>query len=179
MTHPQGLPWPPPPRQRERFRWFCYRLAIRCFAPSEWRYRRLRFVGFFVRGRRGWADHDVWGMNNYCAGVMAGMLRRLAKMNHGVPVTFMPGPESDDGCYSDEEMAAGQYAWTHWLLDKSDWLEWFHLDLDGTEGLTNWIDPNLSDGEVRRRIEAHQAKQRHFHEVVMPDLGRHWSCLWD
>uniref|UniRef100_A0A6H2A2Q0 Uncharacterized protein n=1 Tax=viral metagenome TaxID=1070528 RepID=A0A6H2A2Q0_9ZZZZ len=40
---------------------------------------------FVQRGKRGWADCDVWGMDYYLVKVIHPMLRRLRKIAHGHP----------------------------------------------------------------------------------------------
>lgn len=157
----------------DRAHWWARRLLVWLFAPTEWRWRRRRFVGFFVRGWRGWADHDCWGVDTYLAGVMAGMLRRLADHHHhGVPPAFLP----DVGACPNYDADA---AWTAWLRDKATWLEWYHRDEDGVSDDRGWIRPDLTDTEKALRINAHVEKMRSFHEDVMPDLGRHFGSLWD
>lgn len=167
-------PWSPPaPTRGERAYWFLYRIARRIFFLSEWRWRWRRVSGFFTRGARGWARQDVWGMSWYIAGVMSAMLRRLAEIDHGIPAPFMPDHEA-----SDDEVWVARYRWTEWLLEKSDWLDWYARD-DGTTGPTNWIDDDLTQEVRSERIAAHYERMRVFHEEVMPDLGKYWYCLWD
>ncbi len=164
---------------RERAYWACYRFLHRWLTYSEWRYRlRHRLWGFFQRGWRGWADHDVWGLDHYLAGVMAGALWRLADTHHGYPVDFMPGYPGSWECTSEESEAASA-AWAAWLRDKAAHLQWYHLDEDGTSDDLGWVREDLSEEEKSARIEAHTAKMRRFHEEVMPDLARRWGSLWD
>ncbi len=124
--------------------WVLRRFAVRWLTYSEWRYRvRYHLWGFFQRGWRGWADHDVWGLDCYLAGVMAGALRRLEATGHGFPADFLPD-HAARWDYTREETDAASAAWRRWLLDKAAWLEWYHRDEDGVSGDTNWIEPGLS-----------------------------------
>lgn len=168
-----------PQSVRERAYWACYRFLHRWFSYSEWRYRvRHRLWGFFQRGWRGYADHDVWGLDHYLAGVMAGGLRRLADTHHGFPVDFLPGYQTRWE-HAREETDAASLAWEWWLLDKAEWFDWYARDEDGTTGDTNWIDRDLSTEEISRRIAAHQDKMQRFHDEVMVDFGRRFGSLWD
>ena len=40
---------------------------------------------FFQRGRRGWADCDVWSTNDYLAKIIPSMLKQLKVTTHGYP----------------------------------------------------------------------------------------------
>jgi hypothetical protein len=46
-----------------------------------------RTVAFVQRGRRGYAESDVWSLDHYLTGVLAGALSRLAATGHGWPGT--------------------------------------------------------------------------------------------
>jgi hypothetical protein len=45
------------------------------------RYDRL--AGMVQRGKRGWADEDLWGFDYYLAGVIAGAVRQIADLSFG------------------------------------------------------------------------------------------------
>ena len=45
---------------------------------------------FIQRGRRGYADCDVWGLDNYLAGWMPGALRKLEDNKLGHPIGMTP-----------------------------------------------------------------------------------------
>lgn len=51
-----------------------------------WKLKQVKF--FYQRGRRGWADCDVWGMDYYLARVIPGMLKDLRKNHNGYPATL-------------------------------------------------------------------------------------------
>lgn len=40
---------------------------------------------FLQRGKRGWADCDVWGFDQYIAGVISAAVKQLQVENHGHP----------------------------------------------------------------------------------------------
>lgn len=163
----------------ERLYWIGYRFLHSWFTYSEWRYRiRFRLWGFFQRGWRGWADRDVWGFDSYLAGVTAAGLRRLEATRHGYPVEFLPDYQTRWD-HTSEESDAASAAWGRWLIDKAEWLEWYHLDEDGVSDDKGWIREDLSEEEKSRRITAHQEQIRRFYEEVLPDLAKHWGSLWD
>ncbi|SRR5712691_11226565 len=135
---------------------------------AEWKYLARRIRGYFVRGYRGWADYDTWGLDHYMAGVFAGSLRHLAKNNHGAPHDFIEK-------YGDK----GFDEWDAWLRDKADWFEWYHLDEDGTSDDKGWITPGMPSDEMRRRIDAYTAKMEKFHNEILPDFVKRWGSLWD
>lgn len=43
---------------------------------------------YWHRARYGWAPRDVWSLDNYLAGVLAGSLEHLAKTTHGAPFGY-------------------------------------------------------------------------------------------
>lgn len=49
-------------------------------------YREVR--DFFVRGWRGYADSDVWGMDWYLATITLPMLKKIQSNKVGVPIEF-------------------------------------------------------------------------------------------
>lgn len=49
-----------------------------------WRLKR-KIVRFWQRGRRGWADEDVWSFDDYITRVMAEGIAHLADTDHGWP----------------------------------------------------------------------------------------------
>ena len=134
------------------------------FDWSDWRYLfQHRIGGWFQRANRGYADHDVWSFDTYLAGVMAGGLRELAAHNIGHPCDF---PGGADG-------------WNAWLLDKANWLEWYHKDEDGVSDDKGWIAPHLTQEQKSHRINTYHTKMQQFFNEVMPDIGKHFGHLWD
>ncbi len=168
--------WPPPKKIQRLFDppyW-----VRRWFMASEWRWLYRRFIGFFVRGWRGWAPHDTWGLDHYIARILADALPHLATNVHGYPPEFYPdgGLKSE---YTREESDAAFDAWIKWLYDKAEWFDWYAKDDDGISDDRGWITPGMSKEEKHRRIEAHNAKMKEFYEVVLPDFIKHFGSLWD
>jgi hypothetical protein len=73
---------------------------------SRWKRRlwatprlRLRQVRWFVqRGRRGWADRDMWSLDGYLCRVAGETVARLRDTGHGYPCSCVHTP-GDDGIY--------------------------------------------------------------------------------
>lgn len=49
------------------------------------RYFFLEIKWFIQRGKRGWADCDVWAIDSYLNRVIPAMLENLANCKHGAP----------------------------------------------------------------------------------------------
>jgi len=64
----------------EQYIWFpiCRRWNYICDIPREIKW-------FWQRGRRGYADCDIWDMSDYLTDVMIGMLENLREYNSGFP----------------------------------------------------------------------------------------------
>lgn len=80
------------------------------------------FREFVQRGRRGWADSDIWGMDGYLCEVMIPMLERLKDDKHGYPCPpdAVFDPETGDG--TDEEYARWEREWDNRLNGDDRWL---------------------------------------------------------
>jgi hypothetical protein len=55
---------------------------------------------FFQRSRRGWSDRDCWCLHAHIAKVLAGSLRHLKKVNHGIPGEFVKKGRTDDEAFA-------------------------------------------------------------------------------
>ncbi len=51
----------------------------------KWHFRFSHLKWFIQRGRRGWADCDVWSFDTYLASVIAGGVKHLKEIEHGHP----------------------------------------------------------------------------------------------
>lgn len=73
---------------------FFYRLWFNHIAtwPSEVKY-------FMQRGRRGFSDRDLWGINFYLSDIIPKMLRKLADNHFGCPVDFFDESRKQDECH--------------------------------------------------------------------------------
>lgn len=56
-----------------------------------WHYARV----FIQRGRRGYADSDLWSFDYYLAKVIGNGIKNLAKISHGYPDKFSTSEEYD------------------------------------------------------------------------------------
>ena len=85
--------------------------------------RRLRW--FWQRGRRGWADGDVWSLDYYLARVIAESVEYLRRTNHGNPCLGTP-PRDCENCDCSERYDSA--LWTiskgfqaYWDSEKLSW----------------------------------------------------------
>ena len=60
-------------------------------------FRRAKW--FIQRGRRGWADCDIWDFDSYLCGVIAAGLERLKEECQGCPVEFWDEDAAGDECH--------------------------------------------------------------------------------
>jgi len=68
-----------PSTRWENIKWF----PIRLWTKIEYKWED--FIAFFQRGKRGFADKDVWNFDYYLAGVILGGLKMLKKYQTGYP----------------------------------------------------------------------------------------------
>lgn len=86
-------------------------LRVRWRNAEVLRWRR-RLIWFYQRGKRGYADCDVWNLDQYVAGVLAAGMRDLATAKVGWPSFVYGTPEE----YFAE------------LKSLADWMEWYAQD---------------------------------------------------
>lgn len=102
-----------------------YYAVWRFFHYSPWGNPRQAYreiVWFVQRGRRGWADRDIWSLDHYLSSWMPDALRKLKKDKQGVPSSvFEPEdciPEGDwQGNPSEEGMERASARWDA-IIDK-------------------------------------------------------------
>jgi hypothetical protein len=154
------LPWDDLLRQAEIIRSIRERIAAR------WPYRVKRFledhgptrcyldcVAFLQRGRRGFADRDLWGLDHFLDGVLAGVLREMAG-------TVQHGPVDPDGLDTRADYRS------HLLTLAA------RFDLMASE---DWWYPEL-DGRIRPRPTE---ETQPFVDETFAMLSRLWMALWD
>jgi len=59
---------------------------------------------FIDRGKRGWANTDVWDGDTYLGKVISGMVRELAKYNSGCPEELYDKTCKNDECHKWKEI---------------------------------------------------------------------------
>lgn len=62
--------------------WWARRTVRDAWSPRPWN----RLWWRWQRSRRGWSDRDMWSLDRYLAGVIAGSLRCLRDTGHGYPI---------------------------------------------------------------------------------------------
>jgi hypothetical protein len=79
-------------------------------------YRDIKW--FIQRGRRGWADCDVWSLDDYLNGWLPAALRRLKEKKHGVPNSVVEPEDCDEhGGVSEAGMERAVARWDA-IMDK-------------------------------------------------------------
>lgn len=73
-----------------------------------------RLTTMIQRGRRGWGDDDLWGLDNYLTGVLSGAVRQIADLSFGWSDRLWPSHEE----------------WVADLRRLADNLDWLHAHLD-------------------------------------------------
>ena len=129
--------------------------------------RILRKIKWFLqRGRRGWADCDLWSLDMYLSGWMPHAMRRLIKIKHAVPTEILMQFEFPDesGNFSKESIEKAIVRW-------SDTLEKIALGFEAANTLTN-LDYNWKDDAEYERLK--QLKRTGLTLFV-----EHYDSLWD
>lgn len=92
------------------------------YIKRAWEYPgnvRRKIKWFFQRGKRGWADYDVWDVHYYLGTIIPDMLKWLRKNKHGIPMqAFRPSDPTNK--YGGHTKRASDLAEKRWNkeLDK-------------------------------------------------------------
>lgn len=112
------------------------RFLLDNFWDFRWYHQGIK--AFWQRGRRGWADCDLWSFDHYLAELIGSGLSELAKLKPGVSSGFMPsvGPDLDEEralVIGGECQGTSYKRWAHALTvyafynDNPDDDDWFFL----------------------------------------------------
>ena len=147
--------------------WFSKLWPSAYYNPVKW---------FVQRGSRGWADRDVWSVDQYLARIIPEMLERLKSRKNSIPpilhdlqgnVIYEMTSET-----SDETFENARRLWNHRL---DEIIEAFRVYQTADE----WgYEPGLSNEEVTQRITAHTAKME-ANKKKMHLLIQDFDSLWD
>jgi len=67
-------------------------------------YQLKKLKNFYQRGKRGWAEEDVWSFDTYLAKIIRDSIRHLAKNNIGCPSEFYDADKVNNECQRWEEL---------------------------------------------------------------------------
>lgn len=110
---------------------------------------------FVQRGRRGWADCDVWSLDSYLERVLAGSLRQLRDVSLTWPG---PIPGGDTRFESPEQ-------WQAFLTRIAEALSKDQFRL---------VEGETIEQQIARETAEYEAKQQ-----AIRDLADWWGSLWD
>ena len=123
---------------------------------------------FWQRGRRGWADVDMWNLHSYLEGILADCLPILSEIAHGSPC---PYPEDN-----------------HPFEDKDGYVFSVNNDCDCFE---NWKRDLLYHGEnfnklvndtfldVDDDVKKGWEEEEKAYKESLSWLQKNWGSLWD
>lgn len=129
---------------------------------------------FIQRGKRGWADCDVWSMDWYLIKTITPMLKHLKNVNHGYPY----GITEEEWNNILSEMIAGFEAGKHVLDDNYlDEIQpdWYDASKETKELLSGLNIKPSSRIEERKRMKA---DEKQFHKA-MRLMDKWFFNLWN
>lgn len=153
-------------------------------------YRDIKY--FIQRGRRGWADCDVWSLDGYLNSWLPDALRKLKKDKHGVPNSVVePEDCGEYGSVTEEGMERAVARWDA-IMDKmiagfeankrlqdgiyEDELGSYPLDRPSGVSADAWLKVKSNRSAAITVLEAR--------DKVVSDEGlalfiKHYQSLWD
>lgn len=147
---------------------------------------------FYQRGRRGWADEDVWCIASYLIKVVPGMLKRLRKIKHGIPMAaFAEEGKGEYGNHTDEQFKEAEKVWDEimgkmiktfemaynildndWFYQKSE--NWSQEEADKFDDI--WKKPRWKYKPVPRSMTKKECQE---YEEGWRLFQEHFYSLWD
>jgi hypothetical protein len=179
-----------------RSRWVdLYYVFYRFFKYSSWSSprRAYREVKWFIqRGRRGWADCDVWSLDDYLNSWLPDAVRKLKKDSQGVPGVLVEAEDCDEtGSTSEEGMARAVERWDT-ILEKialgfeadrraqsglyEEELGSYPLDRPAGVSASAWVKVKDDRFAAARELEA---RDRQTFDEGMALFAKYWHNLWD
>ena len=120
---------------------------------------------FIQRGRRGWADEDVWDFDDYLCDIIVDGIKLLKKANHGCPSDLYDASNTNNECAQWEsileEIIQGFIATKE--IKGMECIKWVKTE----KGLTRELDEELLK---------HLTKK---HERGMELFSKYFMNLWD
>ena len=120
---------------------------------------------FFQRGKRGWADCDIWSFDYYLSGIIINGLKQLKKDSYGCPSEFYDKTRTNDECWK--------------------WKEILEEMIQGFEAAKTLNDCFFTkvvkkDGRLVKKIDIEQEKQltKKFERGISL-FGKYYLGLWD
>ena len=105
-------------------RWLIYNLPD---VPKD-TYRNIRY--FIQRGKRGYSDCDIWGLNYYLADIITNSVRELKEQVHGVPCDI-PKKVGEKHSFNlkksikEWKRILGEIQWTFEIVHRINENDWF------------------------------------------------------
>jgi hypothetical protein len=167
-------------RLADIFYWPFYRL-VKYHNP----FRYCREVKWFLqRGKRGWADCDVWGLDDYLAGWLPDALKQLSEDTHGYPASLC----------DEENDPSGDAGFAEWREILAQIAEGFRAHkrmgcglyeeqlgpypLYRPEGVSKEAWQSVRDTRFEKSQELAKRDEVVF-QRGMALFTAHWSSLWD
>ena len=152
-----------------------------------WKYKIMVFhkeVKWFIqRGRRGYADCDVWDFHSYLSGVISGGLYLMAGKSYGCPSAFYNESNIGNECYSWHkelsEIAQGFKDYEHIVLNDGlldEMVYGGHNTIWDKNGIRNEPPiPQEKYDTYNKMIEEEKAK----FDKIMVRFSKIYGNLWD
>lgn len=116
---------------------------------------------FCQRGKRGWADCDVWDFNDYLAGIIIAGLERLKKEHHGCSSEFWDEKVENDECHK--------------------WSETLEIMIQGFKAYKDSYDePKWIKGKFKQEIDSKKIdllEKKFQHGIKL--FAKYFAHLWD
>lgn len=158
-------------------RWMCRHSLFGYNLPKYWPNVFLLFVEgyrsakmnskrFWQRGRRGWADSDTWGFDNYLLTIIPDGIAVIRKTKHGYPTCMIENEIHPNATM--DEIDAFMNDHENMLIEK-----WDNILAEIENGLRDYA--RLMNYEIPRDQED-AVTQRYENAMIL--LTKYMGCLW-
>jgi hypothetical protein len=139
---------------------------------------------FIQRGRRGYADCDIWEFHTYLSDVISGGLEKLSKEGIGCPESFYDEKNEDESFqkWKDElsYIAKGFSDYKDIVLKNSKLSEMVY---SGHEMIFDEVgfhyEPEVPEWKYKKYDEFIKVEKKKFQEDIIPRFIKIYDNLWD
>jgi len=132
--------------------WIWFKILFH-LKPSEIRWQIRRLKCFFIRGKKGWSEIDVWDLHDYFSTVISTSIKELKETTHGFPTMVLP--DNYDPCDEDKERQKKieEECVKKWnsILDTISWT----FDVNKKLSASTWYIVKREDFKTEEKFQQH------------------------
>ncbi len=172
------------------FQSYHYELSGKIEIPGD-TYRNIKW--FFQRGKRGYSDSDVWGLQHYLSDVMINSLKDLKGQLHGYPcgqsnVQSIQTDDTEEPGMTEWKGILDEIIWTFETIDKINGHDWYMVDDERSRKRMEKFVTSINEPDDDPLFPEIPQKTDHYlmtkeenkrYKQGWKYLQKYWFDLWD